>query len=81
MSYRVRLTRVENDGTLGPDAPRTNVIEGSAPELPTVGERFLVIGKALDPRFDARGWSTSVVQRVELPLFFTENSTYHLTVY
>ena len=69
-------------------ALRTESVEGYCIELPTAGERFTVISRPLDPWYQARVVTTSIVQSVDYPpdgyesmvYFTTENSVYELEV-
>jgi len=76
------LTRLNTNGTVGPNPPRTESVEGYYEEEPCVGLSFVIIGEALDPKFDRRYFATSIIQAVrETPdgwEFDTMNSSYKL---
>jgi hypothetical protein len=61
---------------------RTTEVEGIAPQIPQVGESFMLVGKALDPSAgNARLIHTTPVKEIidemaESFIFKTENSTY-----
>ena len=84
--YKVELTRLATTNTpqSNPEDLRTNVIEGEAPILPTVGASFYLVADPM-PGFDKRWIGTSTIQTVKdcgnnIYEFNTLNSTYKLKV-
>lgn len=74
------LTRID-----GGVALRTNSVEGEFEQLPTVGEKFIILGEPLTEGTDVRVVSTSPVVAVDDPtqqtMFIkTENSLYKLEI-
>lgn len=79
--FTVELTRIEsNHNNL-----RDDVIVGQTFKLPTVGERFSMVGEPRDPEASGRViWTTTVRDVIDDGIggctFKTTNSVYHLKV-
>lgn len=80
MSHNVRLTKLSSSHK----NLRTDVIEGTAPNLPEKGQSFVVFGESLTPENNVRVVQTTEVQSVETMgnehVFQTLNSTYKVEV-
>ena len=73
---RVRLRKIEASHS----NLRTDVIDGEALSLPTIGKRFVMFSEPIDKTKDYRELITSPVVAVDGTIFKTQNSTYELTV-
>ena len=67
-----------------PDIPgglRTDSVQGSTKELPTIGKRFVMMAESLSDESDFRYVGTSEVERVEPIEGFDITNTYRFTTW